>query len=136
MITTSESKLIKTIETDEGITRIYENGLLESYIYEGAHIDVPYLQEGKKQIEDLGPGKKYYVLNESAGFYRITREARELSASREYSEHIAAIAVIAKHVAVKLVFDLYLKIDKPKVPTKAFADRETGIRWLMEMMEK
>jgi hypothetical protein len=135
-MTATETKLIKTIESDEGTTKVYDNGLIESLIHEGAHIDVPYLLEGKQLIERVLQGKKAYVLNEGAGFYRITREARELSASKDYSSHIACIAVITKHVAIKLVFDLYNKIDKPSVPTKAFTDREQAMKWLEEMMRK
>ncbi|MCE3229296.1 MAG: hypothetical protein K0S32_3847 [Bacteroidetes bacterium] len=135
-MTTSESKIIKTIEADEGTTKIYESGLLESFINEGAYIDVPYLLEGKKLLDELGSDRKFYVLSESSGFYRISKEARELSASKEYSAHIAAVAVITKHISIKLVFDLYLKIDKPAVPTKAFTDREAGLKWLDERMSK
>ncbi len=132
---TIESKLIKTIESVKGITKIYENGFVDSYINEGAHLDVPYLIKGKKQLEGLGLPKKFHVLSEGAGFYRITKEAKNLSASKEYSNHLAAVALVTDHVAVQLVIEFYNKINKPVVPTKAFTDRELAKKWLLDKME-
>jgi len=126
-------RLIKTIEAPEGITRVYENGYLESFITEDAYIDVPFLIEGKKQLEETGL-KKFYVISEGAGFFRISKAARQLSASKEYSSHLAAVAVITSHVSTRLIVDLYHKIDKPVVPTKAFTDRNLARKWLFEMM--
>jgi thiamine pyrophosphokinase len=66
------------------------------------------------------------------GFYRTSKEARKLSATKEYSDHIAAVAVMTNHISTKLVLDLYLKIDKPVTLTKAFTDRNLALKWLEE----
>jgi hypothetical protein len=130
------SALVETFESKEGTHKVYENGLLESFINEGAYIDVPYLLEGKKLVESLMPGKKVFVISEGRGHFRISRAARTLSADKEYSSHIQAIAIIINHSAVKLIFELYHKINKPAVPTKSFTDRTQGYKWLNEMMSE
>jgi hypothetical protein len=127
--------LIATFERKEGSVKVYDNGVVESFVKEGAYLDVEYLEDGKARLEKLGLGKKFYVINESGGFYRISREARELSASREYSDHIAAVAVVVSHVAIKFVFDMYMMLDKPHTPTKAFTHKESAREWLLERME-
>jgi hypothetical protein len=127
-----QGTLIKVIETAEGITKVYDNGFLESVVHEGVLIDTPFLEEGKKQLEELGRGRKFYVLSEGAGHFRITRKARSLSASREYSSHLAAIAILTSHLSIKLMVDLYNKLDKPPVTTKSFTKREDAINWLKQ----
>ena len=128
---TLEIKLIKTLEYPEGIVNIYENGFVESFINEDAHLDVPYLIKEKKELEALGLNKKFYVLSEPVGFYRITKEARDLSATKEYGSHLAAVAIVTDHVAERLVIDVYNKINKPVVPTKVFRERGLAKEWLM-----
>jgi hypothetical protein len=127
--------LLDTFTTQEGTVNIYNNGLVESVINEGAYVDVDYLRRGKIRIEEVMKGKKVYVLNESLGHFLISRDARQLSASREYSSHIAATAVIINSSAVKLLMELYLSIDKPHTPTKAFTKKEEAVRWLLENMK-
>jgi hypothetical protein len=130
-----EFELIDTFTTKEGTVNIYANGLLESTVHEGAYLDVAYLRDGKTRIEEALKGKKAYVLNDCLGHYRISREARQLSASEQYSSHIAATAVIVNNAAVRLVLDLYMSIDKPYSPTRAFTKREEALKWLLEEME-
>jgi hypothetical protein len=120
----------------EGTQNIYSNGLVESVINEGAYIDVSYLLEGKTRIEQNLKGKKAYILNDSVGYFRISKEARQLSASKEYSGFIAATALIINNTALRLVLDLYFSIDKPTTLTKAFTKKEDALKWLLEQMEK
>lgn len=130
---TSTNNLIKTFKTIEGKISIYDSGLVESYINEGAYIDTAYLIEGKKRLMKVYPNMKFYVLAEGLGFFRISKEAKELAAGKEYSDHLAAVAVISNHVATNLILDAYQKINKPVVPTKIFTDRELAIEWLRKM---
>jgi hypothetical protein len=136
METKESPALITTFESKEGTVKIYNNGFLETYINEGAYLDAAYIIEGKKKLEELGLGKKFYVLNEAAGFYRASRDARKLSASKEYAEHLGAIAVMVNHVSVRFILDLYLNIDKPHTPTKAFTDRKLALKWLRKKMSE
>jgi hypothetical protein len=129
----NESTLIATMETQEAITKVYDTGLLESFIKDGAYLDLQYLIEGKAKLDKLELGKKFYVITEGMGFYRISKEARQLSASKEYSENVAAVAVIVHHISTKYILELYLKLDKPFSPTKAFNDRAKAYEWLKKM---
>jgi hypothetical protein len=131
---TQKGRLIKVFERKEGKTRVYDNGFVESVINEHATIDVPYLLEGKKQLEETGI-KKFYVLSDSKGTFKITNEAKALSAGAEYSSHIAAIAVVINNPAVAFIADLYLKLYRPVVITRTFSDINQAHRWLMTQIE-
>jgi hypothetical protein len=127
-----EAKLIATHTAPEGVVNIYDNGLLETFINEGSYIDVRYLREGRSRLEKLNLPGKFYVIAEG-GFYQISREARKLCADKEYSANLAAVAVVLKHTATKIILELFLKIDKPVVPTKGFTSREQAFEWLEKM---
>ncbi|MFL5763369.1 MAG: STAS/SEC14 domain-containing protein [Bacteroidia bacterium] len=129
----AQNRLLKIFERKEGKTRVYENGFVESTVYEGANIDVPYLLEGKKLLESTGLNA-FYVLNNSTGTYSISPEARKLSASEDYSKHLRAVAVVVHNAAIAVVADLYLRIDKPATPTRIFSNREKAVEWLHEQM--
>lgn len=129
-------KLISELETEEASTRIYDNGLIETTTKEGACIDVPYLLEGKRHAERLGLKTRFYVLADAQGYYSVSRKARQLIASKEYSSHLAAIAVITTHLLLKLVLELYFQLDKPVTPTKSFSKRTDALRWLHQQMDR
>jgi hypothetical protein len=129
---TNNLVLIDKAETEEGIVEVFDNGLLISTIREGAYIDVPYIQKGKERLLALGLGRKFYVLSRGTGFYRVSKEARKLSASKEFATHLGAVAVMVNHVSVRFVLDMYLKIDKPVTPTRAFTDEKLALKWLEE----
>jgi hypothetical protein len=128
--------LLTTFESKEGTVKVYDNGFLEVNIREGAYLDANYVIEGKKKLDELKLGKKYYALNEAAGFYGTSKDARKLSASKEYAEHLGAIAVMVNHVSIRIILDLYLNIDKPYTPTKAFTDRKLALAWLDKKMNE
>lgn len=130
----TQAALIESFETEEGTTRLYENGLIEITIREGAYIDVPYLLAGKARLDQTGISN-FYVIAEAQGFCRISRKARELNANKEFSSNVRATAIVATHLFVKLIIEMYLSIDKPATPTRSFTDREFALLWLKEQMQ-
>lgn len=134
-IKTAHGNLIKTFIYEEGTTEVYDTGIIKNTIEENAYIDVPFLENGRRDLESLKVRDKFFVLSTSKGFYRISKEAKILSASKDYAERLGAVAVVINHIAIKFVLDFYLKINKPFVPTKGFTDEESALKWLSEQMQ-
>src|ERR1043165_1708424 len=130
----SQNRLIKVFERKEGKTRVYANGFVDAFLNDGVVLDASFLLEGKRQLEQTGI-KKFYVLTEGTGNYKITEDAKKLSASKEYSAHLAAVAVVVNNAAIALVVDIYNTLNKPVVTTKPFTDREKARKWLLDLME-
>jgi hypothetical protein len=84
-------------------------------------------------MDSLSAVKKFYVISESEGFLRVSQEARQLSASLASRDKIAAVAIVT-NLSTRVIFDLYTKINKPLVATKAFTKRESGLQWLKDLM--
>ena len=58
-------------------------------------------------------------------------EARPFLATPEANKYTIKIAYVIKNTAQKLMASVYLKIDKPNVPTLFFTSKEEALNWLM-----
>ncbi|HEY1040849.1 MAG TPA: hypothetical protein VGF30_15645 [Bacteroidia bacterium] len=128
----SDLQLVESLDMEVGSIRLYDNNIVESTIKKDVVVDVQFLLSGKVWLEKLRPGEKFYILNQSPAFHRVTKEARRLSANAAFADHLAAIALIIGHPTTKLILDLFLKIDKPVTPLKPFTDKEAALKWLLE----
>lgn len=108
----------------------------EFHVAPDAVLDEKVSWEAKKVLEEAGPGIRFFLLVDSEGFFRVTRKARKLAASREFSTHLAAVACYTSNATISLLGDLYNKINKPAVPTRVFNHRETAVEWLSELMKQ
>jgi len=118
------------IETDKYIVRELESGLLENFIKEGAHIVAEDVRLLKKANMQISTRDKYVVLVNSSQFNSISKEARELSASKEFSNETIAKALMTPSTGHKLIVQFYLRVNKPHIITKPFTDKNLAINWL------
>ncbi|MBK8367425.1 MAG: hypothetical protein IPL10_08405 [Bacteroidetes bacterium] len=83
-------------------------------------------------IKELGHGKKMLVYIDTYNFMAITSEAREYAATKEASQYTLANAVLVDALPKKILFNFYMKINKPVVQTKGFSAKESAMNWLKE----
>ena len=93
-------------------------------------IEKQHLIELKSIIQELGMGKKMPVYIDTCNFMSITSEAKEYASSSESSEFTLANAVLVDSLGKKLLFNFFMNITKPVVPTKGFNSKEEAIKWL------
>ena len=108
---------------------------MEYYVKEGATIDAETAEEGKRRITELYPGLKFYVMAEGYNFFTFTSEARKLCATKEFSDNTIAVTFYTANISLLLLGEMYLKINKPFVPTKIFNNRDNAKEWLYEQMK-
>ena len=124
------------IEAEEYTLKIHDDNLLEFIVKEGALLDVRVVTEVKKIVEEYRPGVRFYVLSEGVGFFNVTREAKELSATAEFSSHMAAVAFHSTNPTMILIGEMYNSINKPAVLTKLFYSRYSAMEWLQKKMSE
>lgn len=83
-------------------------------------------------IYQIGEGKKMPVFFCANEFLGITGEARKYAASKEAGEYTLANAVLIKSLANKLLFNFFLNINKPLIPTKGFNSQSEAFEWLIQ----
>lgn len=96
-------------------------------------IEKMHLELLKEAIGDLGKGKKMLVFINATDFLGITNEARAYAALEESNEFTLANAVLIKSLANKLLFNFFLKLNKPIIETKGFTSKETAFEWLLSL---
>lgn len=65
----------------------------------------------------------------------VNSTVRDFGAA-QYRPHVAGSALLIESVFGKYFANLFMKLSKPKVPTKLFTDENAAIEWLKEQMEK
>jgi hypothetical protein len=125
--------MIQTPTAD--ISLVDEHVLLVS-VRDGMTIDVQQLWENYNATLELNPAGDYPVIFETQGFVNITKESRELAASREMAKDVAAMALIANNMATRMLANFYMKVNKPLRPTRAFTDIQKAIEWCREEYQK
>jgi hypothetical protein len=125
----------EVLETEVMKLKLHSSGFAELLIKDNSVYDTKDIMQGKDFSINNLPGKKIYYLLELEGEAYTTKEARELAANPEHSAHHGAIAICSDKLAYQLLGSLYIKINKPKAPTRFFSKREEAIKWLESLMK-
>jgi hypothetical protein len=124
------------IKTQSATVRLITSGIIENIIHDYATLEEKDLLEIKRVNKQLSKGQPYAVLVDSGIYTAISKEARELSASKEFAQSTIAKALLVRNLGQRLVGQFYIKINKPQIRTKIFADREKAIEWLNRQINK
>lgn len=118
---------------------------LPSFKYNGFHIflradeiiEINFSQGFYGEIEDarfivnnikkISNNKKHSLLVVYADDNLFSNEARDFVSKHDYTK---ADALVGNSLALRLVGNFYLKINKPVRPTKLFSDKAAAIEWL------
>lgn len=76
------------------------------------------------------PGNHPYLVYLYTGMNCVTKEARKLFASDEATVGVTRGALLVKSIFNEVLGNAYLKIDKPKIPTALFRNKEEALKWL------
>lgn len=114
----------------EGYALFLRNdSIIQIHIKEGFHGELQDAINVGDCIKKIGNDKKYPLLVIYSDFNTFSRENKEYSAKFQL---VKAHALVNSGLAFKLMGNFYLKINKPKVPTKIFNDVESAVQWLQK----
>jgi hypothetical protein len=63
----------------------------------------------------------------------FSKDAREYISSKEVSDVLKADAFVIKGLALRIMGNGYLKINKPKRPTRLFNSKDEALNWLKQI---
>lgn len=127
---------METLETDSFIETVHKSGLVFLTIKDNVNFDIAEMIEAKNFSTSLLPERKIYLIVVVEGNFNTSREARELLASSQYSSHHGAIALVTKNMGIKLLVQMYLKVNKPKVGIKIFKNEHDAHNWIAKLMKQ
>ena len=123
----------KALGKDAVIT-LYANSVFEVIWDESLRvIEKKHLVKIRELIEQMGKGKQLLVYFSTNEFLTISKEAREYGASLKAQEYTIANAVLIDSLAKKIIFNFFLRINKPNKPTRGFNSKSKAIEWLLQL---
>lgn len=121
---------MKTFETKAFLMTIHDDLMIEFKVKKNTTLQASDVWESRDLSIQHIPEKKFFVLFEADENADISGDARRAGASDEYTKHVAALALYSTKLHEKIIGNLFLKINRPKVPTQFFDDRDKAIAWL------
>lgn len=133
-MTATEPKIIQKISTDYYQIALLDCGVIEiNWAQDIDEVTVELLMELKSIIFNFGKGEKMPVFISTLNFLNINQEARKFAASKSGQEYTLANAVLIDNLGKNIMFNFFLKINRPVTPTKAFRTREEALEWLISL---
>ena len=124
---------MKRFETKAFLMTVHDDLLIEFLVKDNVNLQASDVWESRDLSVNYIPNKKFFVLFEGGEDASVSGEARRAGASKEYTGHVAALALYSNKAYERIIGSLFLKINKPLVPTEFFDDREKAIAWLRIM---
>jgi hypothetical protein len=126
----------KEIFTTKCRAQLLEPNLLENKIRDGFTLNAEDVLELKKVNIELTNDSHYAILVIFGHLTEVTKEARELIASKEFQRNTIAKALLVDNIGHRLVGNFYLTVNRPHIKTRLFTDRDLAIKWLKEELLK
>ncbi len=124
-----DSILVSESENDSIIYRLYENNIFHVIVKEGEKVTMEMVNEGYAFLENYGSGR-FYNIYEFKSFADVDPDVREWSSSEIDVKYTVVDAIVINSIGQKILADFYLKINKPKQPTKIFTSLDKAIEWV------
>ena len=114
------------------ISDIYidDDGILRVVMHPAADMTLEKLKENFEAIKQLLGNNRALVLINTKTSFKFRSEARSYAAINEGTINRVATAFVVNSFANKLIVNLYIKFNKPVVPTRMFLSEENALKWL------
>jgi len=131
------NKKMEASKTIPGKATIYieEDNILNIKMLKNSNIDLDTAKEIVKAASDITGNNKHVNLVDIRDMIFISREARVYFAKRE-RKNVLAIAILKNSVFHNSLVNIYFKINKPRIHTKAFDKAVDAIDWLREKLRE
>ena len=126
---------MKRFETKAFLMTVHDDLLIEFLVKDNFNLQASDVWESRDLSVNYIPNKKFFVLFEGGEDASVSGEARRAGASKEYTGHVAALALYSNKAYERIIGSLFLKINKPLVPTEFFDDKDKAIAWLRIMQK-
>lgn len=111
-----------------------DDGVLEYRYAPGSVVDLDFARAiVQDATELLGEDAPVPCLVEPGNVKEFTREARTFFAESPENQAISSkVALMVESQATRIIGNVFLRVSKPRVPTRLFQDREAARAWLRD----
>lgn len=123
-------QLIQEIVFNYARVQLYSTGLIRIEMMGNEKIGLKESKEMNRAVGVLSKGKEALILMLADELASFDKEALNFSASDEGLQYSIAEAMVVKSITQRLTANLYLKIVRPKKPSKIFNSEKEAMKWL------
>lgn len=129
-------KEIETIKIRSGEIRLIEGDIVEIKLAANHESTIADVDEINTRVITLVGNKKHYILVITQQGTSSSHEAREHAAQESMRRNVVAEAIVISNIAVRLLANVYMKVNRPKQKIKLFNTREKAMQWLHQLKAK
>jgi hypothetical protein len=112
-----------------------ENNIIQLNFEPGFQGDETNAREMVKTFQKIKETGRAYLLVIYSEDNMFSKEAREYTASNEVSKILKADALVIKGLALRIIGNGYLRINKPNRPTRLFNSESEAVNWLKSITD-
>lgn len=128
-------KNISKIKENAYISWLIEDGILYLKVKKSNEFNLQMAKVCVKDLEEYTNHKPYPCLMSVVEIKSLTKEARDYFA-HEGDSHILADAILVNSPIMKMISNFFIKVSKPRKPTKMFTDKAEALEWLNQFKNK
>ncbi|MGL5888739.1 MAG: hypothetical protein ACRC3B_02570 [Bacteroidia bacterium] len=113
-----------------------ETRIVQMTAYPGTTFDATHAIDNRTAALELAGWERCGLIFESEGDIITTPAMRQVSASAQYNSHYIAVALVSPSVAMKILGNFYMRINRPVVPTRFFSQHNIAAEWLKQEITK
>ena len=124
-------QLLQEIKFSHSKLQLFDIKLVRIELFGSTLIGKKEAKEINDAVGVLSKGKEIRVLMMADEMAQFDKEAMNFSASDEGLMYTIADAMVVKSTAQRITANLYLRISKPKKPSKIFNSEADAVKWLL-----
>jgi hypothetical protein len=124
-------QLLQEIKFSHSKLQLFDTKLVRVELFGSTKIGKKEAKEINDTIGILSKGKEILVLMLADEMAQFVKDAMDFSASDEGLMYTIADAMVVKSTAQRITANLYLRISKPKKPSRIFNSEADAVKWLL-----
>ena len=122
----------KEINIECGIINEVKDQIIENTIFDNITIDAEDAMELVHYSRKLMGNKKFSLLVNTGRNIIVTKDAWTIFNLKKNEENITLKALVIKNPVYYFLSEVYFSINKSKIKTKIFTDRDKALEWLQK----
>jgi hypothetical protein len=126
-------QLIQEITFSYGRVQLFDSRLIRLEFFGNITVGKKEAKETNDAIGLLSKGRESLVLIVADEITSFSKEALDFSSSEEGMRYTSGDALVVKSLSQRVTANFYLKINKPKKPSKIFNSEKDAVNWLFAL---
>ena len=128
---------LKRIALENVYIESLENNIIFLSVKEHRTLEVKDIKKIRQESFLLAGRKKYALITKGTISSSVSKDAREFMAKQDpFDSYRKSIALIIIFLPEKIVANFYLKVNRPKTPTKIFRNKKEAIIWSKKQLNQ